>query len=125
MKAPVRFWIHLGSQLGIFAILAWLPATMVGAFVTALAGQPALSSSSGPISLVGTVFGFCVITLLFVGAVAVTGELLGLIRFYGRNADDRQEVQPVYRKALLVAVAVLAWGAVISLAALFMMIRPA
>jgi len=118
--------MYLGSHLGFCAVIASLLAPFVGAFVKALADQPELRAKSAAIAPppLGTAFGFCGIALLLVGVWGVTGELLGLMRFYDRKGADRGEAQAT-RKALLVAVAALSWGALISLIALFSLIPPA
>ncbi len=125
MSPVVRFWMYLGSHLGFCAVIASLLAPFVGAFVKALADQPELCAKSAAIAPLGTAFGFCGIALLLVGVWGVTGELLGLMRFYDRKGADRSEAQATHRKALLVAVAALSWGALISLIALFSLIPPA
>ena len=98
------------------AALAWLPARWTGQLVEGLAGtQPAIGDAQH-VALIGSIFGFCVTALIFMGALTVTGELLGFSRPYARRPEPRNEAQVVHRKVLLVAFATLSWVAVGSLA---------
>lgn len=110
MKLPARFWVHLFSHLGFVAILAGLLAGWVGTFFEALAGHSVTATDGARLGNVGTLFGFCMLALLLLGALTITGELFGLIRPYDRKAPYRHEAQAVYRKVLLVVVAVLSWA---------------
>ncbi|PSD29894.1 hypothetical protein C7E12_10075 [Stenotrophomonas maltophilia] len=96
--------------------MAWLPARWTGQLVEGLAGtQPAIGDAQH-VALIGSIFGFCVTALIFMGALTVTGELLGFSRPYARRPEPRNEAQVVHRKVLLVAFATLSWVAVGSLA---------
>ncbi|KOQ70286.1 hypothetical protein [Stenotrophomonas maltophilia] len=114
MKLPVRFWVHLLSHLALVAILAGLLAGWVGTFFEALAGHSSAATDGARVGDVGTVFGFCMLALLLLGALTVTGELFGLARPYSRDAPYRNEAQAMYRKVLLIAVALLSWGGLAS-----------
>lgn len=115
LTSPVRFWFHVGASLGVIAIIAGLMASWVGVFVAALANAVDPPIQHARIATVGSLLGFCVIALLLVGALTITVELLGLGRPYDRRAEHRQTAQRLHHKALLVTVAVLAWGALLSL----------
>lgn len=110
MKLPARFWVHLLSHLAFVAILAGLAAGWVGTFFEALAGHSGTPTNGSQLGDVGTVFGFCMLALLLLGALTVTGELFGLIRPYGRNAPYRHEARAMHRKVLLIVVALLSWA---------------
>ena len=110
MKLPARFWVHLFSHLGFVAILAGLLAGWVGTFFEALAGHSVTATDGARLGNVGTLFGFCMLALLLLGALTITGELFGLIRPYDRKAPYRHEAQAVHRKVLLIVVAVLSWA---------------
>jgi hypothetical protein len=114
MKLPARFWVHLFSHLGFVAIMAALLADWVGVFFGALVSHSHTPTDGAWVSGVGTVFGFCVLALLLLGALSVPGELSGLVRPYDRKAPYRQEAQVMYRKVLLITIAVLCWVALAS-----------
>ncbi|HHA2859477.1 TPA: hypothetical protein ACOFDH_004547 [Stenotrophomonas maltophilia] len=114
MKLPARFWVHLFSHLGFVGILAGLLAGWVGTFFEALAGHSVTATDGARLGDVGTVFGFCMLALLLLGALTVTGELFGLVRPYERKAPYRHEAQAMYRKVLLIVMAVLSWAALAS-----------
>ncbi len=81
----------------------------------ALAGtQPAIGDTRH-LAFIGSMFGFCV-TLILMGVLTVTGELLGFSRPYARRSEAQNEAQAVHRKVLLTAFATLSWVAVGSLA---------
>lgn len=102
--------MHLFSHLGFVAILAGLLAGWVGTFFEALAGHSVTATDGARLGNVGTLFGFCMLALLLLGALTITGELFGLIRPYDRKAPYRHEAQAVHRKVLLIVVAVLSWA---------------
>ncbi|HFK2922642.1 TPA: hypothetical protein ACGY72_003860 [Stenotrophomonas maltophilia] len=114
MKLPARFWVHLFSHLGFVAIMAALLADWVGVFFGALVSHSHTPIDAAWVSGVGTVFGFCLLALLLLGALSVPGELSGLVRPYDRKAPYRQEAQVMYRKVLLITIAVLSWVALAS-----------
>lgn len=116
MKTTSWFWINVASQFGIVAALAWLPARWTGQLVEGLAGTQPATGDAQHVALIGSIFGFCVTALIFMGALTVTGELLGFSRPYARRPEPRNEAQVVHRKVLLVAFATLSWVAVGSLA---------
>ncbi|MBA0387114.1 hypothetical protein D7U91_04640 [Stenotrophomonas maltophilia] len=116
MKTTSWFWINVVSHFSIVAALAWLPARWTGQLVEALVDiQPAIGDAQH-VALIGSIFGFCVTALIFMGALTVTGELLGFSRPYARRPESQNEAQVVHRKVLLVAFATLSWVAVGSLA---------
>nr|WP_329760853.1 hypothetical protein [Stenotrophomonas geniculata] len=115
MKTTSWFWINVASHFGIVAALAWLPARWTGQLVEALAGtQPAIGDTRH-LAFIGSMFGFCVTALILMGALTVTGELLGFSRPYARRSEAQNEAQAVHRKVLLTAFATLSWAAVGSL----------
>ena len=114
MKLPARFWVHLFSHLGFVAIMAALLADWVGVFFEALVSQSHAPADVARVGDVGTVFGFCVLALLLLGALSIPGELSGLVRPYDRKAPYRQEAQVMHRKVLLITIAVLSWAALAS-----------
>ncbi|MBA0271513.1 hypothetical protein AAHH21_09175 [Stenotrophomonas sp. BSUC-16] len=116
MKTTSWFWINVASHFGIVAALAWLPARWTGQLVEGLAGTQPATGDAQHVALIGSIFGFCVTALIFMGALTVTGELLGFSRPYARRPEPRNEAQVVHRKVLLVAFATLSWVAVGSLA---------
>lgn len=116
MKTTSWFWINVASHFGIVAALAWLPARWTGQLVEGLAGTQPATGDAQHVALISSIFGFCVTALIFMGALTVTGELLGFSRPYARRPEPRNEAQVVHRKVLLVAFATLSWVAVGSLA---------
>lgn len=124
MKLPTRFWVHLFSHLGVVAIMAGLLADWVGVFFRALADHSDTPAIAARVGDVGTVFGFCMLALLLLGALSVPGELSGLVRPYDRKASYRQEAQLMYRKVLLITIAVLSWAALASAFIIGSLLRP-
>lgn len=109
MKLPARFWVPLLSHLAFVAILAGLLADWVGIFFEALASHSDTPADAARVGDVGTLFGFCILALLLLGALTIPGELFGLIRPYDRNAPYRHEARAMHRKVLMIVAAVLSW----------------
>lgn len=117
MKTIAWFWINVAIHFGIVAALAWLPALWAGQLVEALAGaQPAMGDAQHVWPSLVPFFGFCVTALILMGALTVTGELLGFSRPCARRPEPRNEAQVVHPKVLLTAFATRLWVAVGSLA---------
>ena len=115
MKLPPRFWINQLSFLGFIALIAFLPAHISGEFFAIFAKDNGQASSVAAFTLAGTIFGFSSLSLVLIGAIAIPGELLGLIRPYKPNDLHFAEAQIMARKVLLITASLLAWVALLSL----------
>ncbi|EED38755.1 hypothetical protein SSKA14_1769 [Stenotrophomonas sp. SKA14] len=123
MKMPARFWLSIFCNLGVVAILAGMLASWVGPFFEALASHSDTAINAARVGDVGMVFGFCMLALLLLGALAVPCELFGLNRPYSRNVAYWREAQAMHRKVLLMVMAGLSWAALASAVVIGSMMR--
>ena len=115
MPLPARFWIKQFSFLGFIGLIAYLPANIVGELFGIVAKHHSPPQNEAALSMLGTIFGFSGLSLLLLGAIAIPGELSGLIRPYKRKDQHFLEGQFMSRKVLLMMVSLLAWIALLSL----------
>ncbi len=115
MQVSIKFWSKQLSLLVFIGMIAYLPARISGELFSIVARHYGPPESDVAFSMVGTLFGFCVISLLLIGVIAIPGELSGLIRSYRQADSNVAEARSISRKVLLVAVSVLAWGAFLTL----------
>lgn len=115
MQVSIKFWSKQLSLLVFIGMIAYLPARISGELFSIVARHYGPPESDVAFSMVGTLFGFCVISLLLIGVIAIPGELSGLIRSYRQADSNVAEARSISRKVLLVAVSALAWRAFLTL----------
>ena len=115
MKLHDSVWGNVISGVGIAAVLGFLMSEFFGAFFLALGGAAQKVGDPSTIGLLGRIFGCCLITLFWIGAVLIPGELTGLVRFYRRGTENQKEHERLARKLLLTAISIFSIGCAVSL----------
>jgi len=125
MKLPSSFWINQISLFGFFALISGVLAGIVGDFFVALCQSACPAASEAKLHAIGSILGFSLVLLLLVGAIAIPGELSGIVRTYRRDSPTFSESQAMARTILLGSMAFLVWTMLVILVALSHMTKAA
>jgi hypothetical protein len=123
MKLPTRYWVNVVSILGFIAIISWLPAGIVGELFSIFTVGAKTGLTDENAKIIGTIFGFSCLAMLLVGAVAVPGELTGLVRAYKSTDPWAEAARVTSKNVLLIAAAVLSWNALFFLGLFLYLLR--
>lgn len=114
MNLPTRQWVKEISLLSFVYLIAFMLADIVGGFFVVLASAGNSSSEVPGLFYEGSIFGFCVISLVLIGAIVVPGKIFWLMVRRNKAASGSVNIQEIPIQIILLNLLFLSYGALIS-----------
>lgn len=109
MSLTPKYWIRLISEIGIWVAISFIPAMMAGNLFATIASKTGANDLDKTPYVIGVVAGGALASLLMIGAIEVTLELLGFQRPYNKADVNFISAQAITRKVLLIIIAIFSW----------------